>query len=94
MNLDFLDSQTPGPETPLDLSQDKIYLMAAGIRQVYFLAWPYLQAQDSPWARVAIFSPCGMLEAICENRGVDVCPHDAHAWPPLIANTPPSIPVS
>jgi hypothetical protein len=72
-DLTFLDGQGADDfvSKPLDLSGDLLVLLSPGVRHIFFMAWPYLNVQQSVFGRVAMYKPCNVLEKIVESRGLD-----------------------
>lgn len=71
-DLSFLDNlTTTTPNTPLDLSGDRLYWLSTGQRQIFFMAWPLFQQQDSIFMKVGILQPCMALSDEVEARGLN-----------------------
>ncbi len=71
MNLEFLQTQASGPDLPLDLSEDHVFLLAGGVRQVFLLCMPYFRSNQSVFITAASYKPCDVLRDIIDRRGVD-----------------------
>jgi hypothetical protein len=79
-DLSFMDdSQTAGSSSssssqqppPLDLSGDRLYWLATGIRQIFFMAWPLFQTTQSVFMHVGMLQPCMVLEEVVDARGLN-----------------------
>ncbi|KAK0711277.1 hypothetical protein B0H67DRAFT_646664 [Lasiosphaeris hirsuta] len=70
-DLSFMDGQTGGGGQPLDLSGDRLYWLATGQRQIFFMAWPLFQSHKSVFSRVAVLQPCMALEDIVGTCGLN-----------------------
>lgn len=74
MDLGFLDGQkiVADPEAGgLDMSRDLLFLLSAGVRQVFFTAIPIFREYDSPFVIVSEYHPCGHLQAEADKRGTN-----------------------
>ncbi len=67
-NLDFLDGQ--GPDDPLDLSEDRLFILSRGIRDVHITAWRPLHRPGGTWATAGIFRPSNLIEEVAEFSGI------------------------
>ncbi|KAH8883478.1 hypothetical protein GQ53DRAFT_429575 [Thozetella sp. PMI_491] len=67
-NIDFLDSQ--GPDDPLDLSDDRPFVLSRGIRDVHSAAWPLVNRPGGIWSSAPILRPCNALEEVAEIHGL------------------------
>ncbi len=61
---------THTPETPLDLSGDRLYFLSTGVRQIFFMAWPLFQTPHSVFHNVGLLQPCVALEDVVDARGL------------------------
>ncbi|KAK0623350.1 hypothetical protein B0T14DRAFT_426222 [Immersiella caudata] len=61
----------PGPDHVLDLSGDRLYWLSTGQRQIFFMAWPLFQREESIFMRVGILRPCMALSDEVEARGLN-----------------------
>ena len=67
-NLDFLEGQNP--DDPLDLSEDRLFILSRGIRDVHLAAWPMLHRPGGVWEKAGIFRPSSILEDAAEIAGL------------------------
>jgi hypothetical protein len=73
-DLDFLDGQsilTNPAAGGLDLSRDLMFLLSAGVRQVFFSAFPIFRDGRGIFSSIATYHPCEHLEAEAERRGTN-----------------------
>ena len=82
-DLSFMEGQEPPPqphthtlttqtpETPLDLSGDRLYFLSTGVRQIFFMAWPLFQTAQSVFNNVGLLQPCVALEDVVDARGLN-----------------------
>lgn len=78
-NLEFLDDQGVSADSPpsstwtgLDLSTDQLFLLSAGMRQIYLMAHPHFHSEQSIFSISTIFKACNVLNDVCDERGIDV----------------------
>jgi hypothetical protein len=55
----------------LNLSHDKLFLLSPGVRQIFFMSWPVLQAQGSVFVGAAVHQACDIIDRIVEARGLN-----------------------
>jgi hypothetical protein len=71
-DLSFMDGQgSPSADHVLDLSADRLYWLSTGQRQIFFMAWPLFQREESIFMRVGILRPCMALSDEVEARGLN-----------------------
>ncbi|KAH8889591.1 hypothetical protein GQ53DRAFT_870058 [Thozetella sp. PMI_491] len=70
-DLSFLEDQGPTLEHPLDLSQDQLFLLSPGIRQIFHTVWPLFHTRQSVFTNVVGYKPYLGLEEMLMERGVD-----------------------
>lgn len=71
-DLGFLDGQKirADPEAGgLDMSTDPLFLLSAGVRQVFFTAFPVFSEHNSPFIKVSQYHPCHHIQAEADRRG-------------------------
>ncbi|KAK0646479.1 hypothetical protein B0T16DRAFT_413543 [Cercophora newfieldiana] len=69
-DLSFMDGQDPS-RAPLDLSSDRLYWLSTGQRQIFFMAWPLFQREESIFTKVGILQPCMAMSDEVEARGLN-----------------------
>lgn len=70
-DLSFMDGQDPSSESPLDLSSDRLYWLSTGQRQIFLMAWPLFQREESIFTKVGILQPCMAMSDEVEARGLN-----------------------
>lgn len=76
-NLEFLEIQ-PGLEDDcspeiahLDLAKDQMFLLSPGVRQIFFVSWPFFQRKNSVFVEIALLKPCNSLEDSLEPQNIN-----------------------
>lgn len=70
-DIDFLDGQsilTDPTAGGLDLSRDLMFLLSAGVRQVFFSAYPVFRDGFGIFSTIATYHPCDHLEREADRR--------------------------